>query len=127
MIRGHPAEVPAESCPVEHFWADGAYGRQITMPACMLVVGKIHRHAHVNVISKGHCLVFTEGEGIVELKAPCTFVNSPYTKRVVWTIEETVWTTVHVTDAKDVADVEVEVIATDKELECHGSQLELPL
>lgn len=97
------------------------------MPAGMLVVGKIHRHAHVNVISKGHCLVFTEGEGIAELKAPCTFVNSPYTKRVVWTVEETVWTTVHVTDADDLADVEAQVICSDGELECRGLQQELPL
>lgn len=121
-IRGDPAEIPPESCPVEHFWADGSYGRQITMPEGTLVVGKVHRHSHVNVISKGHCLVYTEQDGVKELVAPCTFVSHPYTKRVVYNIEETVWTTVHVTNATTEQEVEAEVIASDGELECRGLQ-----
>lgn len=127
-IHGHELEIPPESCPVEHFWAEGSYGRQITMPAGTLIVGKIHKHSHVNVISKGHCLVYTEQDGVKELVAPCTFVSHPYTKRVVYNIEETVWTTVHVTNATTEQEVEDEVIASERELECHGlQQVLLPL
>ena len=106
-------DVGPEACPVKHHFAPGAYGREMTLPAGLVVVGKIHKHAHINVISKGRVQVFTEQEGVLELAAPCTFVSSPGTKRVVHVLEETVWTTVHVTDKTDLAEIEREVIATD--------------
>lgn len=108
-------DVGPESCPVRHHFAPGSYAREMTLPAGLVVVGKIHKHAHINVISKGRVLVFTEQEGVLELAAPCTFVSSPGTKRVVAVQEETVWTTVHVTDKTDLAEIEAEVIATDFE------------
>ena len=111
-------DVGPASCPVKHHFAPGSYGREMTLPAGLVVVGKIHKHAHINVISKGRVQVFTEQEGVLELAAPCTFVSSPSTKRVVYVLEETVWTTVHVTDKTDLAEIEREVIATDfKEVE----------
>ena len=91
-------DVGPASCPVKHHFAPGSYGREMTLPAGLVVVGKIHKHAHINVISKGRVQVFTEQAGVLELAAPCTFVSSPGTKRVVHVLEETVWTTVHVTD-----------------------------
>ena len=106
-------DVGPASCPVQHHFAPGAYGREMTLPAGLVVVGKIHKHAHINVISKGRVQVFTEQDGVLELAAPCTFVSSPGTKRVVHVLEETVWTTVHVTDKTDLAEIEREVIATD--------------
>lgn len=106
-------DVGPASCPVKHHFAPGSYGREMTLPAGMVVVGKIHKHAHINVISKGRVQVFTEQAGVLELAAPCTFVSSPGTKRVVHVLEETVWTTVHVTDKTDLAKIEREVIATD--------------
>lgn len=106
-------DVGPASCPVKHHFAPGSYGREMTLPAGLVVVGKIHKHAHINVISKGRVQVFTEQEGVLELAAPCTFVSSPGTKRVVHVLEETVWTTVHVTDKTDLAEIEREVIVTD--------------
>ena len=106
-------DVGPAACPVQHHFAPGAYGREMTLPAGLVVVGKIHKHAHINVISKGRVQVFTEQDGVLELAATCTFVSSPGTKRVVHVLEETVWTTVHVTDKTDLAEIEREVIATD--------------
>lgn len=106
-------DVGPAACPVQHHFAPGAYGREMTIPAGLVVVGKIHKHAHINVISKGRVQVFTEQDGVLELAAPCTFVSSPGTKRVVHALEETVWTTVHVTYKTDLAEIEREVIATD--------------
>lgn len=106
-------DVGPAACPVQHHFAPGAYGREMTIPAGLVVVGKIHKHAHINVISKGRVQVFTEQDGVLELAAPCTFVSSPGTKRVMHVLEETVWTTVHVTDKTDLAEIEREVIATD--------------
>lgn len=106
-------DVGAESCPVKHHFANGSYGREMYLPAGLVVVGKIHKHSHVNCISKGRVRVYTEQEGMVELVAPITFVSSPGTKRVVYVDEDTVWTTVHVTDKTDLADIEAEVISQD--------------
>ena len=106
-------DVGPAACPVQHHFAPGAYGREMTLPAGLVVVGKIHKHAHINVISKGRVQVFTEQGGVLELAAPCTFVSSPGTKRVIHALEETVWTTVHVTNKTDLAEIEREVIATD--------------
>lgn len=112
-IVGLGLDVGPASCPVKHHFAPGAYGREMFLPAGIVVVGKIHKHAHVNVISQGRVQVFTEHEGVQELSAPCTFVSTPGTKRVVHVIEDTVWTTVHVTDKTDLADIEREVIVDD--------------
>lgn len=107
--------LPPESCPVLHHFAPGAYAREMLLPKGMCVVGKIHKHAHVNVISQGCVTVFTENEGVLTLVSPYTFVSTPGTKRAVFAHEDTVWTTVHVTDKTNLADVEAEVIATEFE------------
>lgn len=112
--------LPSESCPLKHVFAPGCYLREITMPKGMLVIGKIHKHAHGNVLSKGRCKVITE-QGIKELIAPCTFVSEPSTKRLVYVIEDTIWTTMHVTDKTDLAEIEQEIIAKDySEVEISG-------
>ena len=102
--------VGSDACPVKHVFAPGVYGREITMPAGMFVIGRIHRHGHLNVISKGRCRVLTEF-GYDELTAPCTFASQPGAKRMVHVIEETVWTTVHLTNETDVDKIMAEVTA----------------
>jgi quercetin dioxygenase-like cupin family protein len=103
--------LPQIDCPLKHHFAPGSYAREIFLPAGSLVVGKIHKHAHVNVISQGHCTVYTD-TGTRELRAPVTFVSEPGTKRVVLAHADTVWTTVHVTNETDLTKIEDEVIAT---------------
>lgn len=113
ILENDPNAVGPESCPVFHHFAPGQYGREIHMPAGMRVVGKIHKHAHVNVISKGKVRVYTEQEGLLELEAPLTFVSSPGTKRAVYVVEDTVWTTFHCTTKTNLEEIEREVIAAD--------------
>jgi hypothetical protein len=103
-------ELDPAACPVTHHFAPGAYGREIFIPAGSLVVGKIHKHAHLNVISQGECSVYTE-DGIREFKAPHTFVSQPGTKRVVLARTDLVWTTVHVTNETELDKIEDYVIA----------------
>ena len=110
-IQAAIAQQPQIEFPVKHHFAPGAYGREILLFAGPVVVGKIHRHAHVNVISQGRCTVYTEGDGLIELQAPATFVSKPGTKRVVFAHTDVVWTTVHVTDETDLAKIEAAVIA----------------
>ncbi|MBU3577602.1 hypothetical protein [Polynucleobacter sp. UK-Kesae-W10] len=103
-------EYPQIDCPVKHHFAPGLYAREIFMPAGATVVGKIHKHAHVNTISQGRCIVTTEF-GSEELAAPLSFVSKPGTKRAVHILEDTIWTTYHPTEETDLEKIEDHVIA----------------
>lgn len=85
---------PQVVCQVRNLFTPGEYRREMTIPAGVTVVGAEHRHAHLNVISRGRILVCTE-DGNSELVAPCVFESTPGTKRVLHALEKTVWTTVH--------------------------------
>ncbi len=95
-----------------HHFAPGTYSREIELPAGSCVIGKIHRHAHANVISRGHVLVATP-DGVLELRAPHTFISEPGTKRLVLAIDDTVWTTIHAnpTNTTDLEELERQIIA----------------
>jgi hypothetical protein len=97
-------------CPLKHHFAPGLYAREIFIPAGTVIVGKIHKHAHVNTISKGRVVVATEF-GMETLTAPHSFVSLPGTKRAVLAEEDTIWTTYHPTDETDLDKIEDHVIA----------------
>jgi hypothetical protein len=120
VVIGDKLIVPVtkDHFPVKHHFAPYSYGREMFLPKDSAVVGQIHKHAHVNVISQGRVRVFTEQEGALELTAPLTFVSSPGTKRAVEVLEDTIWTTFHVVSMKDptledLPAIAQEVIATD--------------
>lgn len=105
-------EQALDSFPVTHHFAPGLYAREMLLPKNHAIIGKIHKHAHLNIISKGHVVVITE-EGQKELTGPCTFTSYAGTKRAVYIKEETIWTTIHVTDETDLEKIENEIIAKD--------------
>jgi len=106
------SDLPQVEPPLVHHFAPDAYGREIRLPADSLVIGKIHNHAHINVVSLGECTVLTE-QGVKNIKAPLTFVSEPGTKRAVYTHpgSDVVWTTIHVTKETDLERIEEYVIA----------------
>lgn len=109
-LQAEMMKAPDEMPQPEHFFAPGVYARQQFLPKGSLVVGKIHRHAHINIISYGRVKVSTEfGPMIIE--GPHTFTSQPGTKRVVLAEEDTLWTTIHVTEETDLAKIEDYVIA----------------
>lgn len=93
-----------------HRFTEGLYAREVLVPKGMLLVGKIHKHEHINIISKGDVSVLTEF-GSERLAAPVTFISAPWTKRVVYAHEDTVWTVIHRTDETDLEKIEEAVIA----------------
>ena len=113
QMRARPDAVGPEAFVTRHHFAPGTYAREIELPAGSRVVGKIHRESHVNVISKGHCLVATPDGGVEELCAPFTFISAPGTKRVVWALADTVWTTIHANPANvtDLDKLEAQLIS----------------
>jgi hypothetical protein len=101
-------------CPLKHTFAPGAYAREIFIPKETLIVGKIHKHSHLNMLMKGTVSVLTE-EGPRVFKAPMTMVSPAGTKRVVFAHEDTVWVTVHLTNETDLEKIEEEIIAKSYE------------
>lgn len=99
-----------DNFPVSHYFAPGAYAREMFIPKDSTIIGKIHKHAHLNILSFGKVTVATE-EGTIVIEAPHTFTSLPGTKRAVYAIEDTLWTTIHVTDETDLEKIEEEVIA----------------
>lgn len=108
---------------VNHIFSDGVYVREMHIPAGHMVLGKLHKTNHVHFISKGKVTVVTEFGGVEELEGPCTLVAKAGTKRLLFTHSDTIWSCVHVTDSKDVNQIEKDVIALDyKELDVYLAQ-----
>lgn len=101
--------------PVHDEYKCGTYARQMFIPKGTLIVGKIHRHQHLNFIMQGKVSVATEfGKRIFE--APCVFVSEVGLKRAVYAEEDTIWITVHTTKLigeENLAEIEAELIAPD--------------
>lgn len=90
-----------------HHFAPGQYAREMHLPAGHFVVGKRHKHGHLNTLSQGKVLLVNE-QGRYELSAPFTFTSQPGTKRAIYALEDAVWTTYHLnpTDTRDFAELE---------------------
>lgn len=95
-----------------NWFAPGVYARQIHLPAGSLVLGKIHKHAHLNLLLVG--LVEVASEFHTEMfAAPRIWVSEPGIKRAVRTVEDAMWVTIHPNpgDGQDMGEIEDEVIA----------------
>lgn len=89
-----------------HSFARGLYAREVTLPAGCTATGLIHAQEHFCFISRGRVLVLSETGGAREVVAPAMFTVPRGTKNCVHAVEETVWTTVHATELRDVAEIE---------------------
>jgi hypothetical protein len=101
----------AKSYPLDHRFAKGIYVREIFIPAGHFLVGRIHKEAHYNVITKGKVSVLTEEAGVELLTGPVSMISPAGCKRVLFTHEDTWWTVTHVTDLTDLEEIEAAVIA----------------
>jgi len=99
--------IDPDDAPLKHWLAPGIYAREIHLSAGTVVVGRIHRHRHFNIISKGSITCYTEF-GLETHTAPASFISEPGTKRVVYTHEDAIWTTIHSnpTDETDIPTLE---------------------
>lgn len=104
------ADLPQTEMPPTHYHAKELYGREITIPAGTLLIGKIHKHSSLNVLIKGKMRLLTE-DGVVELEAPLTVVSNAGTKRMAYAHTECVWLTVHGTQETELEKIEEDVVA----------------
>lgn len=109
LSKGVPMDIP-----LVHHFSKSVYAREMRVPAGTLLVGKIHKHQNLNILSAGEVSVLSV-DGMVRVRAPHTFVASPGAKRVIYAHADTVWTTIHGTDEKDIEKIEDEFIAKSYE------------
>jgi len=91
---------PQSDLPLKHYFAPHVYIREIFMPAGSIVIGKIHKTEHFNIIQRGRVSLIGEGD-TKELIGPVTFTSQAGVQKVLYIHEDTVWSTVHVTDETD--------------------------
>jgi len=110
--------------PLKHTFADGCYIREIRNPKGELLVTKIHKIAHPYFLLEGDMSILTE-HGVKRIQAPHYGVTPAGTKRIIYTHEDVVFVTVHVTQERDLDKIEEEVIAkTFDEVPDMGPSLE---
>jgi len=98
--------------PLEHLFAPGIYIRKIFLPEGSIIVGKLHRHAHANIIAKGKVSVITEFEQAT-YTGYCQFTTPAATKRALAVLEDTIWVCVHLNpdNLTDLDELEEMIIA----------------
>ena len=101
---------------VVDYFAPGVYMRQMNAKAGTLMVSKMHRTEHRNILLTGSLTVATEN-GIELLTAPLVIKSMPGTKRIGYFHEDSSWITVHPTGETDLELIEQQVIVPDDEID----------
>jgi hypothetical protein len=99
-------------CPLRHHFLPGLYIREIFMPAGSVVIGKIHRTRHFNIIQSGHVSLVDES-GTTDLFGPCTFVSEAGVQKTLYIHTDCTWSCIHLTHNKDMESLEDELIEPD--------------
>ena len=84
-----------DKMPLRHSFTDGIYVRELTIPEGTMLVGKIHKHRHHNMLLKGDIIVATSEGNVEMLQAPLMIVSEPGTQRVGYAVTECVWSCIH--------------------------------
>ena len=106
--------------PLVHKFTDGMYIREIFMPAGSLWTSKIHKTEHPYVVSYGKAAVSIDATDWYEITAPYTGITTPGTRRILYIIEDCIWTTFHRIDGmksefNDLDEKEIEKIVEEIE------------
>jgi len=96
-------------CPLTHVFSDGVYSRTVFMPKDSLIIGKVHKTKHLNIILSGKARVWINGE-VKDVGAPDIIESGVGVMKVLYILEDMYWTTIHVTDTTDLDELEEELI-----------------
>ena len=129
MAEAWMKEQPQIDLKVIHHFSYGVYARELHIPSGILLTGEIHKYENLNILSKGKMRVTVENR-IIEVEAPFVTVSPPGTKRIAYTLEDCIWTTIHGTFERNVDKIKEFFIAQSEQewLEfCGQNQLKLDL
>jgi hypothetical protein len=107
----------------------GLYARELFIPKGSVIIGKIHKQHHLNIVLKGKISVVTE-TGKKYFEAPCIFDALPGSQKVGYAEEDTIWVNIHLTEhlGEDMLEaIEAEVIAHSYEALENQAQMTLEL
>lgn len=96
---------------VKHTFLDGMYQRELFIPKGTLLVGKVHKQACMNLVTKGDISVMTE-TGSARVKAGYSVVSPAGIQKVGYAHEDTVFVNIFRTDETDPDQIE-QAIAWD--------------
>ena len=100
-IQDEVGQLPQVMPEVVHHFADGCYAREARMKKGTLGVGALHKTKHHFVLSKGMVLV-KNGNTDEIFQAPYHGITKAGDKRSIYAMEDSVWTTFHVTDLTNI-------------------------
>ena len=80
---------------IRHFWSGDVYCRELFMPAGALVVGRIHKFDHMEIMVSGKVSLSTNDGAVQELSGYNIFEAQAGKKRVLYMHEDTIWLTCH--------------------------------
>ena len=123
-MQAMPECMTAEDFNTTHHFESGIYMRELFIPKGIVLTGKIHKTAHMNILSQGKLTVWTE-DGMKTLTASTVIKSQPGIKRVGYAHEDSVWITVHHNpdDERDVKKVEARLFTdTFEEFNCHTNE-----
>lgn len=113
--------------PVHHVFTPGLYCREVFLPQGCLFTTRIHLTEHPFVISKGAVAIWQPETGWVKLSAPHTGITKPGTRRVLYAIEDTIFSTFHVTNETDPDVIGRQITSCDGKFSELGLAAQLPL
>lgn len=99
-----------------HNFTPGIYHRSIKIPKGSILVSKIHTTTHPFVLHSGDVSVWTSESGWIRMTAPYVGVTTPWTVRIFYAHEDSVWSTFHATKETCVDKIESQIILNPKEL-----------
>jgi len=101
-------KLPQVVMPVKHYFADGLYLREITIPKGTLMTGITHKFESMDVVSTGAMTVINEKGETGRIVAPCTLFSPPGVKKAGFALEDTRWTSIHAnpTNERDIRALE---------------------
>lgn len=119
---------PQLDLKVINYFCQGIYARELFIPKDTVLVGKIHKYANMNMLTKGRLKVLI-GDEIIDVIPPYIVIAPAGTKRIAYAVEDSIWVTLHRTDETNVDKIEDHFIAQSENewLEFCKSEPKLPL
>ena len=106
-------ELPQYEFPTEHIFHGGMYCRQVLSPAGSTIVGKVHKQDHFFMVVSGTVCVVDDGQ-TKTLTAPVLLKSKAGVKRAIHSLTDTVFLTIHATEAVDVEQAEELLVEPDE-------------
>jgi len=92
---GHAMEqLPQAEAHLDHIFCEGLYGRKWSAKKGVYIVTETWKVQNISSMIQGKAVIATE-EGWKIVEAPAFFITEPGTQRVMFMLEDVVFTTVH--------------------------------